>query len=103
MENYNKIQEIIQEQVRKMQAEQDRITKERLKEYLGYEIDLEKEMQRLFPRITIVKYGYNRHSVVWNDGTEQGYTVVSFTMNGPSHRDVNSLDDNSYTLGFTYF
>ncbi len=90
---------------KKINSEKERLLKERLTEIIGVmgiEINLEKELQRTFPRIAC-KYSKVNHSETWlfNDGTEFGREIITFY---PLDTVFEKLDIESwkFTIGFKY-
>ena len=80
MENF--VTNLINDLTNKINSEKERLLKERLSIISGVnglEIDLEKEIQRTFPRITC-RYSQIDHSETyfWNDGTEFGNENITF-------------------------
>src|SRR5687767_5596516 len=74
------IDALVGQKVQELKLEQERLLKERLSGYLGYEFDLEAESKKAFPRLRYVSTEDGTESYYWNDGTEEGYRVVTFKM-----------------------
>ncbi|TSA57822.1 hypothetical protein D4R42_00850 [bacterium] len=75
--DYNHISEITDKHVHKINAEKERLFKEKLKAITSEDIDLNDEIQRLFPRIA-VKRSDNSEAYFWNDGTKSGKLIIIF-------------------------
>lgn len=71
------IQELLNKHIASIQEKKDNLVKQRLFEYLGYELDILKESQRRFPRLLIISQN-DEISYYWNDGTDNGYRLITF-------------------------
>ena len=60
------IQEIINQAMQDIQKKQEDLIKNRLREIIGYDIDVEAESQRIFPRLAIRQIN-NETTYYWND------------------------------------
>ncbi len=75
---YNGIYEkILKEQSQK----KEEIVRKRLKD-LGIEFDLEEEKRRRFKRL-IIETNHSSETLYFNDGSEEGIRVVTFTRSPP--------------------
>jgi hypothetical protein len=91
------IDEIIAEQAKNINSEMERILKERIKETFGYDIDLEAEIKRKFPRIIAIKHDDGSIHYWWNDGSVNGKEIIGFYYD-----DCASLKDNKCTISIHY-
>lgn len=78
------IQDLVLKQVELINAHKEFIVKKRLKEYLGYDLDIKKESQRTFPRLMKQIHPDGLEIYVWNDGTESGHKLVTFKPKNPN-------------------
>lgn len=90
---------VIEEFTRSIISKQESLLKERLFEYLGYELDILEESKRRFPRLLQVSK-YNGADFYWNDGTENGYRLLSYYITEP---DYTKLDNGIATSYFKFY
>lgn len=81
MEMYDKMQDVISEAVKQIQAQKDKLLFERICQRVetNEPINLDEEVKRRFPRLM---REYNRvdqsEHWYWNDGTKEGQHLISF-------------------------
>ena len=70
---------IIDELAQKLVKEKERLLKERLRAILGYDLDIEAECKRRFPRIsrTLNSSDKSEH-YYWDDRSDDGRLIISF-------------------------
>ncbi len=93
-----KIQTILNDAVKNIQNQQDNLIKKRLGRILGYELNLEEESKRRFPRIGIFQQE-NETSYYWNDGTIDGIRIITFIQEPTNLSDAN---DNKLSINLYY-
>lgn len=69
---------IIDEQVKEVVRVKEELLKERLFKILGYELDLDAEVKRRFPRVLKEVRPDQSEHYYWNDGTDLGRFIISF-------------------------
>ena len=62
----------------KMETDKNKVILQKLMEKTGFEIDIEQESQRIFPRIAIITDPIGE-IYYWNDGTKEAHRIVTFT------------------------
>lgn len=74
------------------------VIKQKLKEIIGIEIDLQEELQRRFKRFCTVRQG-NEETIYFNDGSIEGKRIVTFVKKDTP------FDTENFTLGYeeTYY
>ena len=95
---YSIIQDIINGAVKSIQLQQETLIKERLFKIVGYELDLEAEGKRIFPRIAIHKH-INETIYYWNDGSEIPVKIITF-FEEPMNCDL--LKENKLSITVSY-
>lgn len=96
------INDCTKELAQKVNAEKERLIRERLFEILGYELNIIEETQRMFPRIAKKYSGIDRsETYLWNDGTITGKVIITFY---PSDMEFSKygLNASTVTAGFKY-
>ena len=73
----NLMQEVTEKMVKELQEKRETIIKEKLKEIVGIEIDIEEEQKRRFKRLQI-EYKGNEEIIYFNDGSINGKRIVTF-------------------------
>jgi len=73
----NLIEETINKIIKDLQQKKETIIREKLKEILGIEIDIEEERKRRFNRLS-VEYRLNEEIIYFNDGSVNGKRIVTF-------------------------
>jgi len=94
------MQDVISQHVKQIQAKQNELIKERLTVILGYELNLEDEAKRRFPRIGIFQDATDQSThYYWNDGSIDGIRIISFYKG-----DINfdKIDDGKISANFNY-
>jgi len=75
----DQVSDMITEQAHKINAEKERLFKERLYALTGEDIDIVAEMKRMFPRIAgKISQVDKSEAFFWNDGTEFGKLIITF-------------------------
>lgn len=70
---------MVTELVQRLQAEKERVFKERLFKLVGQEIDIVAEINRRFPRLTkVINVSDHSEAYYWNDGTPEGQRIITF-------------------------
>jgi len=86
----------------KINAEKERLLMERLRLFLGEDIDLNKEMNRRFPRIMKeVEGGGSKETYFWDNGNEDGMGFPLITFHMDTSSEIYNLGG-SYVCQFTY-
>lgn len=80
-------QSIINDIVTKLQFQQEELIKQKLIEYLGYELDVIAESKRRFPRLGIFHQD-NEISYYWNDGSQFGHRLITFVSSNVDYSDI---------------
>lgn len=101
MEDINDIMtEAIYEIAQSINAQKELVIKQKIKEKLGIEVDLQEESQRRFKRFHTIHQG-NEETIYFNDGSIDGKRIVTFVKKDTS------LDSNleGYNLRYeeTYY
>lgn len=91
-------QTIVNDIVRSIQKQQDELIKKRLNRILGYDLNLEDESKRRFPRIGIFHQN-TETSYYWNDGSIDGIRIITFIQNPI---DFTNLENNKLTTSISY-
>jgi len=92
----------IMEVTRKINAEKECLLMERLLNVAGEYIDLNKEMNRRFPRISMeIKNNGSDEYYYWDNGNEDGMGVKLISFHTDISTDINDLGGSSM-FGFTY-
>jgi hypothetical protein len=94
----NIMQEVTTKMAQDINTQKELVIKQKLKEILGIEIDLQEELQRRFKRFITVRQG-NEESIYFNDGSIEGKRIVTFVK-----KDI-PFDAENCTLGYeeTYY
>ena len=74
------MKDAINKAVQNIQQQQDKLIKKRLNRILGYDLNLEDEFKRRFPRIGIFNQD-TETSYYWNDGSIDGIRIITFIQN----------------------
>lgn len=99
MENILSMQQtIVNNIVNSIQKQQDELIKKRLNRILGYDLNLEDECKRRFPRIGIFNQD-TETSYYWNDGSIDGIRIITFIQNPI---DFSNLENNKLTTSISY-
>jgi len=92
----------IMELSKKINAEKERLLLERLRLFLGEDVDLKKEIQRRFPRIiNEVSDGGSKETYYWDNGNVDGMGFPIITFHTDVSTEINDFGGSSM-LGFTY-
>lgn len=91
-------QTIVNDIVNSIQKQQDELIKKRLNRILGYDLNLEDEAKRRFPRIGIFNQD-TETSYYWNDGSIDGIRIITFIQNPI---DFTNLENNKLTTSISY-
>lgn len=91
-------QTIVNDIVNSIQKQQDELIKKRLNRILGYNLNLEDEYKRRFPRIGIFNQD-TETSYYWNDGSIDGIRIITFIQNPI---DFSNLENNKLTTTISY-
>lgn len=73
----NLMQEATSKLISDIYEKRNKIITERLKEIVGFDLDIKAEANRRFKRLTI-EYEGNEEIIYFNDGSEQGKRIVTF-------------------------
>jgi len=96
------VQSAIMRVTEKINAEKERLLLERLRLFLGEDVDLKKEMQRRFPRIIKeVSDGGSKETYYWDNGNVDGMGFPIITFHTDISTEINDFGGSSM-LGFTY-
>lgn len=74
------IREAIEKFASELSMKKEKILKEKLKEIVGIDINIEQEYKRRFPRL-VKESGYSEESFFFNDGSIKGIRIVTFVRN----------------------
>jgi hypothetical protein len=91
------MQEVTDKMVKDLQQKRETIIREKLKEIVGIEIDIEEEQKRRFKRLSI-EYKGNEETIYFNDGSINGKRIVTFVQNDM----MPNLKDATYKITQTY-
>lgn len=69
-----------------------------MRDLLGYELDLEAESRRVFPRIAIVRNS-SETTYYWNGGDEHPIRVITFIQ---EPMDMSKIDDFKLSISVSY-
>lgn len=69
--------EITNELMSNVEDQREKIIRDRLKELVGIDLDLEEENKRRFKRLSI-SYKGNEETIYFNDGSIKGQRIVTF-------------------------
>ena len=94
----NLMQELQEKREAVIREEKERIIKEKLKEIIGIEIDIEEEEKRRFKRLVKV-YSEGEEIIYFNDGTVEGKRIVTFVYNNT----LSKLNNEIYKTTQFYF
>ncbi len=94
----NMMQDIMNNAVKNIQQQQDEVIKKRLFEILGYELDIEEEGKRRFPRIGIFQRD-NETNYYWNDGSINGIRIITFIQ---EPIDFKEIENGKLSVGLSY-
>ena len=83
------MQDAINKAVQNIQQQQDKLIKKRLNRILGYDLNLEDEFKRRFPRIGIFNQD-TETSYYWNDGSIDGIRIITFIQNPIDFKGIES-------------
>ena len=94
----NMMQEVTAKMAQDINTQKELVIKQKLKEIVGIEIDLQEELQRRFKRFCTVRQG-NEETIYFNDGSIEGKRIVTFVK-----KDI-PFDAENFTLGYeeTYY
>ena len=94
----NMMQEVTAKMAQDINTQKELVIKQKLKEIVGIEIDLQEELQRRFKRFCTVRQG-NEETIYFNDGSIEGKRIVTFVR-----KDI-PFDAENFTLGYekTYY
>jgi len=73
----NLMQEVTDKMVKGLQERREAIIRDKLKEIIGIEINIEEEQKRRFKRLSI-DYNGKEETVYFNDGSINGKRIVTF-------------------------
>ena len=83
------MKDAINKAVQNIQQQQDKLIKKRLNRILGYDLNLEDEFKRRFPRIGIFNQD-TETSYYWNDGSIDGIRIITFIQNPIDFKGIES-------------
>jgi len=89
----NMMEEATAKMVQDMNNRREAIIREKLKEKIGIDINIEEEQKRRFKRLA-VEYRQNEETVYFNDGSIEGKRIVTFV------KKEMSFDAKSFTAGY---
>ncbi len=94
----NMMQEVTAKMAQDINTQKELVIKQKLKEIVGIEIDLQEELQRRFKRFCTVRQG-NEETIYFNDGSIKGKRIVTFVKKDTP------FDAENFTLGYeeTYY
>jgi len=94
----NMMQEVTAKMAQDINTKKELVIKQKLKEIVGIEIDLQEELQRRFKRFCTVRQG-NEETIFFNDGSIEGKRIVTFVK-----KDM-PFDAENFTIGYeeTYY
>jgi hypothetical protein len=94
----NMMQEVTAKMARDINTQKELVIKQKLKEIVGIEIDLQEELQRRFKRFCTVRQ-VNEETIYFNDGSIEGKRIVTFVK-----KEI-PFDAKNFTLGYkeTYY
>ena len=87
------INEITNHLINKIIAEKEAVINKLLFQYLGFDLDIEKESQKRFPRLVRTIQG-DEEVYYWNDGTDNGKRIVTFYVS----TGMESLSKNHFSI-----
>lgn len=92
------MQEIIAKIAKDLNKQKELVIKQKLKEVVGIDINLEEESLRRFKRLCVISEG-NQETVYFNDGSIEGKRIVTFVK-----KDV-PFNSKNFSLGYeeTYY
>jgi len=91
----NLMQEVTDKMVKDLQQKRETIIREKLKEIVGIEIDIEEEQKRRFKRLSI-EYKGSEETIYFNDGSINGKRIVTFVRkDSPVNFDNNEFKINT--------
>ena len=73
----NMMQEVTAKMAQDINTQKELVIKQKLKEIVGIEIDLQEELQRRFKRFCTVRQG-SEETIYFNDGSIEGERIVTF-------------------------
>ena len=73
----NMMQEVTAKMIQDINVKREAIIREKLKEIVGLDIDIEQEQKRRFKRLSI-EYRDNEETIYFNDGSIKGKRIVTF-------------------------
>lgn len=94
----NIMQEVTAKMAQDINTQKELVIKQKLKEIVGIEIDLQEELQRRFKRFCTIRHA-NEETIYFNDGSIEGKRIVTFVK-----KDI-PFDPENFTLGYeeTYY
>lgn len=94
----NMMQEVTAKIAQDIAVQKEIVIKQKLKEIVGIDINLEEELQRRFKRFCSVRQG-NEEIIYFNDGSIEGKRIVTFVK-----KDI-PFNTEDFTLGYeeTYY
>ena len=95
------VSDLVNEAVNVLNEKKESLIKERLVQLLGYELDVEEECKKLFPRIRRVIFDTdNSEHYYWNDGTIGGKEIIAFY---PQNKNTDPMVTKfTFWVGFQY-
>lgn len=91
-------QSIINDIVTKIQLQQEKLIKKRFLRLIGFELDIEQETKRRFPRLGIFHQD-NEISYYWNDGSIDGIRIITFIQEPINFNDI---ENGKLSVGLSY-
>ena len=83
------LNDMVNDQVAKINHEKGRLIAERLYPLAGPDFDIEKESKRTFPRLVKTIYYDKSEHWIWNDGSEMGVEIIVFYEASPVYDHIN--------------
>ena len=93
----NLMQKVTKDMVKDIQKKREAVIREKLKEIVGIDIDIEEEQKRRFKRLAI-EYKGNEETIYFNDGSIEGKRIVTFVRN---EQPIN-FDSNNFKMSVNY-
>lgn len=94
----NMMQEVTAKMAQEINTKKELVIKQKLKEIVGIELDLQQELKRRFKMFCTVRQG-NEETIYFNDGSVEGKRIVTFVK-----KDI-PFDSENFSLGYeeTYY
>ena len=89
----NMMEEVTAKMAQDINTKKETVIRQKLKEIVGIEINIEDEQLRRFKRLAI-EYGQNKETIYFNDGSLNGIRLVTFVR-----KDI-PFDYEKFTIGY---